>query len=201
MGKIAVDIVLLPGQEVMDKAIDANKELLKQYPDKIVLNKKDCLPHISLAMACIEKSRIGDIGKILYEIAENYSLELLNFTGLSTETNSLQEEVTVAKMEKSITLQLLHEEIMNRFKGFYSYDVTADNLLSDTEIAESTLHWIKNFPEKSGFERYSPHITLGYGRLECYSFPKKIGISSLALCHLGNHCTCRKVLLSAAMKK
>jgi len=45
---MAVDIVLLPSEKMMDKAIEANRELLKQCTDKITLNKKDCLPHISV---------------------------------------------------------------------------------------------------------------------------------------------------------
>ena len=79
-------------------------------------------------------------------------------------------------------------------RQFFSYDVTPDMLVPDEEIGISTLLWIKSYPEKSSFERFSPHITLGYGKLENYSFPRIIGVSQLAVCHLGNHCTCRKVL-------
>ena len=54
MSKIAIDAVLLPSDEVAARAIEANKELAKQSPGKIVLDKKDCLPHISLAMGHVE---------------------------------------------------------------------------------------------------------------------------------------------------
>jgi len=65
MAEIAVDVVLLPSEEMADKAIAANKELLKQCADKIVLDKENCLPHISLAMGCIDERDIADIEKIL----------------------------------------------------------------------------------------------------------------------------------------
>jgi len=195
MEKIAVDIVLLPSEEVMEKAIAANKELLKQYPDKIILNKENCLPHISLAMGAIDQIQISDAGKILSSIAEKYSPETLKFIGFSTLTNSVGEKVTVAIIEKAKFLQSLHEEIMKKLAKYLSYDITENMLLSE-KADESTLLWIKKFPENSSFKKYYPHITLGYGQLENLPFPDDCKVSKLAICHLGNHCTCKKILVS-----
>jgi hypothetical protein len=195
MAKIAVDIVLLPKEEVMDKAIAANRELLKQYPDKIILNKENCLPHVSLAMGCIDKTHISDIGEILSSITEKYSPEILKFIGFSTSTNSIGEKVTVAIIEKTKLLQSLHEEVMTKLAQYLSYDI-AENMLLSEKVDESTLLWIRNFPENSSFKKYYPHITLGYGQLEKIPFPDDFKVSQLAMCHLGNHCTCRKILAS-----
>ncbi len=195
MEKIAVDIVLLPSEEVMEKAIAANKELLKQYPDKIILNKENCLPHISLAMGAIDQTQISDAGDILSSIAEKYSPETLKLIGFSTSTNSVGEKVTVAIIEKTKFLQTLHEEIMKKLAQYLSYDITTHLLLSE-KADESTLLWIKNFPVNSSFKKYYPHITLGYGQLENFPFPDDCKVSKLAICHLGNHCTCNKILVS-----
>jgi len=65
MAKIAVDVVLLPSERIVDKAIEANRELLKQCPDKIILDKENCLPHVSLAMGCIEETDSPGIKNIL----------------------------------------------------------------------------------------------------------------------------------------
>ena len=59
----------------------------------------------------------------------------------------------------------------------------------------------KNYPEKSSFENFFPHITIGYGEINNFSFPIIFSVSKLALCHLGNHCTCRKILASTNLKK
>jgi len=61
MVKIAVDVVLLPSEEVTNQAIEANKGLLKQYADRIILDKENCLPHISLAMGCMDEQDIANI--------------------------------------------------------------------------------------------------------------------------------------------
>lgn len=246
MAEIAVDAVLLPSDEMMDKAIEANRELLQQcigfrrqvscgpqggVPDKIVLDKKNCLPHISLAMGCIDEKDIADIEKVLQTIAKGprlagtkqYSLEQLSVIDIHVETSSAGEKVSVFRIEKTEALQLLHEEVMQRLAPYFSYDVTADMIFSRfprsgvpaPEAGESTLLWIKKYPEKSSFENFFPHITIGYGEIEDYSFgsaarcpvdreagslPMRFSASKLALCHLGNHCTCRKILALAELK-
>ena len=207
MSEIAVDVVLLPSEEMVDKAIAANKKLLKQCADKIVLDKENCLPHISLAMGCIDEMDIDDIEKVLQTIAKQNSLGQLSAIGIHTSENSAGEQVSVLQIERTEALQSLHEEVMRRLEPYFNYDVTVDMVLSPPVASESTLAWIKSYPEKSSFEKFSPHITIGYGEINDYSFPPQgvlrtieFAVSKLALCHLGNHCTCRKILASAELK-
>jgi len=201
MAEIAVDIALLPSEEMADKAIAANKELLKQCAHKIVLDKESCLPHISLAMGCIDEIDIDEIDTILRTIAEETSLGRLNAVGIETETNQAGEKVSVFEIEKTEELQSLHEEVMKRLSLYFSYNLRAEMVLSSEETSQSSLDWIKNYPEKSSFEKFSPHITIGYGEIEDFSFPMKFEISKLALCHLGNHCTCKVILASVDLKQ
>ena len=75
-----------------------------------------------------------------------------------------------------------------------------DMIYGDQEVAESTLLWIKNYREKVSFENFFPHITIGYGQVESRVPQIIFAPSELTLCHLGNHCTCRKVLVSIKLK-
>jgi len=200
MAEIAVDAVLLPSEEMADKAIEANKELLKQCPDKIVLDKEGCLPHISLAMGCIDEKDIADIDKALQAIAKQTSLGRLSVIDIHTSENSAGEQVSVLQIERTEALQSLHEEVMRRLAPYFNYDATADMVLSPPMASESTLAWIKSYSVKSSFEKFFPHITIGYGEINNFSFPIKLTASKLALCHLGNHCTCRRILASAELK-
>jgi 2'-5' RNA ligase len=200
MAKIAVDIVLLPSETMINQAIKANKALLKQYPDRIILDKENCLPHISLAMGCMNERHITDIEKILTSIAEKYNPGRLNIIGINTATNRLGEKVSSFEVEKTQGLLSLHQEVMRRIKPYFSYNVTAETVLSPPIASESTLLWIKNYPEKSAFENFFPHLTIGYGQLDNFSFTAEFTASKLALCHLGNHCTCRKVLAAIELE-
>jgi len=196
MGKKAVDVVLLPDEAMTDKAIEANAELVKKFGKKIVLNKETCLPHISLAMGCIDEKDIASVERILQLSAKECSLSDLKICGVRSSENSTGEKVSVFEVEKTEELQLLHKTVMEQLAPYLSCDVTADMIYGDEEVAETTLLWIKNYREKSSFDKFFPHITIGYGELSAFSFPIKFTASRLTLCHLGNHCTCRKILVS-----
>lgn len=198
MAKIAIDVVLLPSQVMADKAIEANRQLPGRADDKIVLDKENCRPHISLSMGCIEEKDIGEIGGIVQEIAGRCALGSLKVVGIHVGTNSAGEKLSAFQIERTQKLQSLHEEVLQRLMPYLSPSVTADMVLGPT-VCESTLRWIRDYPEKSSFERFFPHITIGYGELGHFSFPEEFTASKLALCHLGNHCTCRKILASSAL--
>jgi len=195
MSKIAVDVVLLPSDEMMVKAIRANAELVEKSGSEIVLNKKSCLPHTSLAMGCIDEQDIAPIGKVLERLAKESPLGDLKIAGIHTSTNAKGEKTSVFEITKTKELQSLHENVMNKVTPYFSYDVTDDMIYND-EVAETTLLWIKNYPEQASFANFLPHITIGYGQIENGPFPIVFTVSRLALCHLGNHCTCRKILAS-----
>jgi 2'-5' RNA ligase len=199
MAKIAVDVVLLPSEAMTNQAIEANKGLLKQYADRIILDKEKCLPHISLAMGCIDERHITDIEKILKSMAVKNNPGRLSIVGINTGTNRLGEKVSSFKVEKTERLLSLHEEVMRRMNPYFSYNVTAEVILTPPMASESTLLWIKNYPEKSAFENFFPHITIGYGQVDDFSFTAEFTASKLALCHLGNHCTCRKILTAVEL--
>ncbi|HUW20350.1 MAG TPA: 2'-5' RNA ligase family protein [Sedimentisphaerales bacterium] len=194
MGKKAVDVVLLPDEAMTNKAIEANGELVRQCGEKIVLNKQTCLPHISLAMGCIDERDIPEIKKVVEQIAEKTSLSRLTVIGIRTSTSSVGEEISVFELQKTQELQALHEAIMERLAPYLSSDVTKEMLYNPAEVGQPTLSWIQNYRQNSGFENFFPHITIGYGRMENGPFPVQFTPSTLAVCHLGSHCTCRKVL-------
>ena len=200
MTKIAVDVVLLPSEEMMDKTIEVNRELLKNFDKKIILNKENCLPHISLAMGCIDKEHITDIEKILQDIAKQYSVSKLRVIDIYPGTDSANEQMSAFQIERTKELQLLHRKVMQGLAPYFTYDVTTDMLFSPPGIEKTILLWIKNYPEKSSFENFSPHITIGFGKMDNLSLPIEFTASKLALCRLGNHCTCRKILVSITLR-
>jgi 2'-5' RNA ligase len=196
MGRKAVDVVLLPTEAMMDRVIEVNRKLIEKSDKKIVLNKKNCLPHISLAMGCVDESDIAAIGKVLQTIARECSLGDLRVIDIRTTADSAGEKVSVFEVEKTKELQLFHEKAMGKLTPYLRSDVTGDMIYTGAAVEDSTLLWIKNYREKSSFGNFFPHITIGYGEIENQPFPIKFAASKLALCHLGNHCTCRKVLVS-----
>jgi 2'-5' RNA ligase len=190
MATKAIDVVLLPDGAMTDRAIEANAELVKKFGAEIVLSKDSCLPHISLAMGCIDESDISAVADVLDTIAKTNRLAKLKVIGVRTSGDA-----SVFEVQKTKELQLLHETVLKEVGPYLTSDVTEDMVYSGRAV-ESTLQWIRDYPEKSSFEKFFPHITIGYGRMENISSPIEFTASALALCHLGNHCTCRDVLVS-----
>ena len=200
MSRIAVDVVLLPDETMTDRAVEINAELVKTFGAEIVLNKVNCLPHISLAMGCIEEKDIASVEKILEAIAGETPPGHLKVLGIRNSGNSKGETVSVFEVVRTSQLQRLHENVMEKLAPYLSSEVTADMIYGNEEVAESTLMWIENYRQNSSFENFFPHITIGYGRTQYQMQPDTFAASKLALCHLGNHCTCRKILVSVKLK-
>ena len=193
--KIAIDVVLLPSDETVEDVIGLNRRLLETTADKIVLNGIDCVPHISLAMGCIEKKYLDVISGILEDIAEKLSIGELKFTNINIETNSIGQKISGLLIERTEQLQLLHETVLEELSPYFSYDVSEEMILSD-KVISTTLSWVRNYREQSSFEKFSPHVTIGYGEIEGCGFLGVFNVANLGLFHLGNHCTCRKILFA-----
>lgn len=201
MSKITIDVVLFPDASMTAQAIEASERQSEKFNDKIVLNKEKCLPHISLAMGAIEESDLPEASKILQEIASHFrelKLTANSYRGNKIPSGDVVSEFTI---KKTAELQSLHEMIMTKLRPFLTYDVSIDMVFSPPTVEEITLCWIKNYAEKSSFENFRPHITVGFGELDNVNAPIVFTASTLALCHLGNYCTCRKVLISTKLKE
>ena len=200
MNRIAVDIVLLPDETMTALAIRANAELIERSGSSIALDNEACLPHVSLAMGCIERDAIERARELLEAIGSERPVDELVVTGVVTSLNARGESVSVFAVAKTKAVQMLHEQIMEALRPHVSYDVTEAMIYGDEAVADTTLAWIRTFREKAAFAAFFPHLTIGYGMVEqTMSFPLRFTAPRLAVCHLGNHCTCRKVLASVML--
>ena len=190
MGKIVIDVVLLPPEEIMDKAIEINNEL---KDDKIVLNKENCSPHITLCMGVVEEDKLDEIKGILKQIAAESTQLSLEITGIEAKHSTFEIKITDE-------LQKLHEKIMNKLSPYLTYDATTDMCFSPPPVEEKTLFWIKNY-KASSFENFHPHITLAVQKLENKELNIRFTASRFALYHLGNYCTCRKILFEEKLSE
>jgi len=200
MGPIATDVVLLPDAAMTDQAIALNRMLVGKDAREITLEAGRCLPHISLAMGCIDESDVEPIAGWLQRLAGQTPVRELDVAGVIIPTNARGQKATLLEVKKSRALQALHEMVMTTLESYFRYEASAAMIYDDV-VAETTLEWIRAYREKAAFERFLPHITIGYGELPTQlSLPSGFGVSKLALCHLGNHCTCRKVLAFASLE-
>ena len=200
MGQVAVDVVLLPDEAMTNRVIKINRQLISSNRPEIVLNRKDCLPHISLAMGCIDEADAAAIQKRLESLARKTCVRQLRVVGVIASVNSRGETTSLLDVDRTVELQALHEQVMQEMRRFFRYEVSEDMIYDDV-VAGTTLDWIRTYPQKAAYGHFHPHITAGYGHMPTeMSFPIPFRATRLALCHLGNHCTCRRVLAAVELQ-
>lgn len=201
MHALAVDIVLLPSDEIMDYAISLNRALREMSTARIVLNRTDCLPHVSLAMGCVAEDAISPIADALVSISNIPAPIELLFTGVSVRSSRPGEAVSSLEIARGPALQTLHEAVMRAVARFFTHEAAPAMFVDPTSVTASTLGWVNDYQVAASFDRYWPHITLGVGRLpEGLWLPARSQASRLALCHLGPHCTCRRILFETSLQ-
>lgn len=206
MSKQSIDFVLLPPEEISDKVIELNKKLKRNYSNpRIILNKEACLPHISLLIGTISPENLMQIQETLNRVALQFSpieliLKSLDLEDLPAKDRTLK--IAGFSLAKSNSLQKLHETLLYEMKKYSLEDTTKDTMYNSQEIDEKDTPWmfsyINNFSKNSSLEKFNPHITIGDGEMYSQDYPDYLPLtfkaSRLALCHLGNYCTCRKIL-------
>ncbi|MDN7012597.1 2'-5' RNA ligase family protein [Methanoculleus sp. FWC-SCC3] len=194
---IAVDVVFLPPGPIMDIAIGANRTLLAGNPDGgIRLDREGCLPHISVAMFPAKRRDITDIAAKIEQITRRCSPMSLTIDAVAKHRKNAGETVSTFHILKAEILQLFHKTVMNEVKPYQA--PPAGPSMFSGEASAPSVDCLLRFPKTSAYERYSPHITLGFGDLPeiipGIDFPVRFEVTKAALCHLGSHCTCHRVL-------
>ncbi len=192
--KIAIDVALLPDRTMTEQAVAISQRQAETGGDKILLDPKTCLPHISLAMGVIDSDDIEPISDKLKEIAAGFTcldLSADRYNQYTSPKGNILSEFTVARTEE---LYRLHTAVVTGMKDYLESEATVDMLYSPPPVEDITLGWIKSYLKNSSLENFKPHITLGFGQIENVNTPIAFNSNTLALCHLGNYCTCRKIL-------
>lgn len=181
----AVDIVVIPPDHIQDLAIDLSKKVVDSA---FVLGKTEYVPHISLCMGYA-----GDIEKICGQVEESLRGE----SSFSLVIKGVEAGVgSVMNIGRSQSLKRIHYKLLN------AVDLVNDRrnpeAYVDDTAREETLNYMMSFRLRHARLFYSPHITLGDGVLSDESLdvtlPIEFVADRVALFHLGNYNTCRRLL-------
>lgn len=194
MKRFAVDVVILPPDPVMDFAIEWNRELCKIQPANIVLSKEYRLPHISLAMGCLAEDRLGEALTILQETASSFGALDLHIPGIKGAAITAGDTVVSFDIELSLPLASFHQAIVTSLSPLLTRNATNADLADPPPIEPWCTEWINQYIPDQCFENFWPHITLGFGTRYRDFHPYSFKATRIAICHLGNYCTCPRIL-------
>jgi hypothetical protein len=183
----------------MEVTISLNE---KYCNTNIVLNKLDCLPHISLLMGCLHSDHLDHAKKLLREISYDHTpLELL-VSDIVTVTTP-PGDVMSLDIRRDKSLEDLQESVYDAFTPLLTHDAQPADMFDPELVSSSSLSWINNYVSESCFENFWPHITVGYVKENATADgiePFLFSGSRLAICHLGNYCTCKRILFETSLE-
>ena len=184
----------------MDLVLEWNSVLCKDRPSNIVLDKMNCLPHISIAMGCLPADQLEHAYGILQSIANQHHVLELRVPHIKTVGTTPGDNIVTFDIDLSQELAGLHESIVTAFRSLLTQDATEADMNDLPPIDTSTLDWINHYIPHHCFGNFWPHITVGFGESPNIFQPYSFQASRLAICHLGNHCTCRSILGEVFLK-
>src|SRR3989338_5059428 len=198
MAKLAVDVVLLPPNEINNQAILINKSL-NPKEGEVVFENGDMLPHISLLMGVLDASRQKDAETLIKNVSKKFTALPLEISGIDVVTLNNEQRASGFRIQATPVLKKLHQHLLLESEAFLGNDAEAEMFLGKP-IREGSIEYTRNFRKKSSFENFHPHLTLGIGEAKTsMRFPVCFIADTIALCHLGNYNTCRKILFSAKL--
>ncbi len=195
---IALDVALLPPPEVSATAIAISAALPEEESQGLRLDEAH-FPHVTLMQLFARVNELDDVLTRVDEVVRGVAPMTLRVTGGAQGASSVSMAI-----ELTPALMTLHERLMEALRGLERPDGGTSAFVGDEGRLRDVL-WVAGYRLKSSFHHYAPHITLGHGARPPAIEPLTFEASTVAVCHLGRFCTCRRVIrawtLSAAARR
>jgi 2'-5' RNA ligase len=194
MSTKAIDIVLLPETSTHASIIDLHQQLDNGEREQAISLGEICLPHLSLAMGGLQDEANKALFDIVEKIAKDFRVISLNFTHISQHQNSKGEQINSLEHASNTALYILHEKLIYQTRKLLAQRVNAHSFTGEDSINTDSINWVNDYFTSQSLENFAPHITLGTGTFKDDFQGFTAAFKRLAICHLGNYCTCRKIL-------
>ena len=186
---VALDVAILPPPDVMARAIELSAALPDEGSQGLRLDG-DHLPHVTLTQHFVRHEELELAFSHVETVLADQPPLRIAITGGGQSGHTLWMSI-----ERTRELLDLHERLMEELRGVERQEGGPHAFFEATGRVRDVL-WVTGFRLKSSSSAYTPHITLGHGdrlpAIEHLAFEA----TTIAACHLGRFCTCRRVLRS-----
>ncbi len=198
---LALAVVLLPPSKITNLCIKLNQEAWKEGRASLRLGK-EVIPHICLAVGCMEEKSLAEIKKNLKSLnVKPIKTAIIEKTHFNNQERGSPDNKACLKIKKTQELGALQKAVSKAVASFFFNRASSGMFFKEGEetISQSTINNVDHYMEKRGGKNYSPHISL-----KCWGFQnKKINlpftIKTLAVFQMGEGCTCREKLFSTRL--
>jgi 2'-5' RNA ligase len=185
---LAVDVALLPPPDVAARAIELSAALPSESRGFAL--DAGHLPHVTLIQSFIREDELDLAYQRVGDVLTGTRALRLAVTGGARGGSSVW-----LAIERTPELDALHEGLMHALVGVERPGGTPASFL-EGEARVGDVLWVAGYRLKSSFAAYTPHITLGHAAEPPVVEPFTFTADTVAACHLGRFCTCRRVLRS-----
>lgn len=184
---VALDVAILPPPDVSRRAIDYSAALPAEGSQGLRLDDEH-RPHVTLTQQFVREEELDTACEHVGAVLRDRAPLRLQVVGGGKSGHTVWMTI-----DNSPDLMDLHERLMDALRGLErSEGSPAAFHGGDARIGDVV--WVSGYRLKSSFGSYTPHITLGHGAEPPSIPPFAFEATTVAVCHLGRFCTCRRVL-------
>ena len=184
---LALDIAILPPPDASERAMRLSAALPEEQSQGLRLDAGH-LPHITLTQQFVERDALEAVFERVAEVLRGQPPIPVNVGGSGKGANAVWMAV-----ERTPAIFRLHERLMEGLRDF-GRPGGGSPAFFDGDAREGDVAWVVNYRLKSSFDFYTPHITLGHAAEPPRIDPLTFEATTVAACHLGRFCACRRVL-------
>jgi 2'-5' RNA ligase len=185
---VAVDIAILPPPSVSLLAIELSATLPQEWSQGLLLGRDDYLPHITLLQQFVSVDAMSAFLDCVGEVAQRQRAITLRVTGGGMGSSSVWMSI-----ERTPALVDLHSSVLDAALSFDRVTGDASSFVG-TDARDRDVQWVMGYRTSSSGPSFQPHITLGHAIRPPAIAPVDFEATTVAACHLGRFCSCRRVL-------
>ena len=189
---LALDVAVLLPPDARERAIQFSAALRPNGSDRLKLDA-DHLPHITLTQLFVGIEELSGVLDRVDEALRGESAIPVHVTGGVKAGHSVWMAV-----ERTEALARLHERLMEALREFERPGAGAAAFFEE-DARVGDLVWVTGYRLKSSLAAFTTHVTLGRNKEPPHIEPFTFEASTVAACHLGRFCTCRRILRSWAL--
>jgi len=184
---LALDVAILLPPDSGGRAIQSSAALPDSESQGLRLDAEH-LPHITLTQQFVRIDELDAIFERVDGALRGQPPATIRVTGGGKGGSSVWMAV-----ERTPALSRLHERLMQALRAF-EQPGGGSAAFCEGDARAGDVAWVTGYRLSSSLSAYTPHITLGHASEPPRVDPFTFEATTVAACHLGRFCSCRRVL-------
>lgn len=186
---LALDVAILLPPEARARAVAHSRALGGDQKTGVLLDESH-LPHITLTQQFVRADETDAAFGFIDDVLRGQPSLPIRVSGGGRSGHSVWMAV-----EATDAIARLHERLMDALRGVERPAGTAAAFY-DGDARVGDVAWVAGYRLTSSLRAYTPHVTLGPATDAPDIEPFSFDATTIAACHLGRFCSCRRVLRS-----